>query len=250
MAIIGLLFNVSFYAQTDTISVTESSIDATFFQAFEVNWIATKHFKDKDSSAIIYKVEERLEMVEEESKKLWKFTQYWNDEKGKNIFTTVRTADYHTLEYAAFHTGSAPGVIAHLDFNGRHVSGFTAFDAHKKAKQIGSFLEVPAFASFGGLLYTMILKTQHKKVRFPTFSWGGENPILNYEEIDVKGEEMVQLLNGKRQKASILKTSKSPRNTFYINADQPPYFLKLLVESKDGDSYTLYEVENFKILDE
>jgi len=247
-AIFILLQPISSYCQMDTLMVSQNQVDASFLKPFEVNWLATQHFKENDSTTIIYRVKERFETVEEDSKKLWKFTQYWNDKNGKNIYTTVRVADFKTLEYVAFHTGTAPGVIAHLDFEDDYVSGFVAFDSYRKAKQIGAYMDVPPFASMGGLLYVVLLKSQNKDLTIPTFSWGGKNPKLVYDEITIKGEEQIFLKADDPRRARIVKSSRNPNNTYWVTIDAPPYFLKLSVEGKGQKPTTIFEVEDFKLI--
>lgn len=249
ITVVLLISTLQSFGQIDTVKVGSPKVRASHIQSFEVNWKATKHFFSTDSTAIVFRINEKIERFDEENRSILQFTQYWNDENNKNIFTTVRTADLKTMEYVAFHSGSSPGGLTHLDFDGRYISGFTANDANKKAKQIGGFIDEPVFASFAGLLYAIMLKDYDKSIIIPGFGYGGENPILKYEKIDIIGNETISLNDGSKRKTRIIKSSRSPSSTFWIDSKQVPYFLKASVERGDGSVVT-YEIESYKLIGE
>ena len=249
ITIILLISSVQSFSQVDTVKVGNPKVNASHIQPFEVNWIATKHFSSIDSIAIIYRVSEKFEVLNEENRDILKFTQYWNNEDNKNIFTTVRTADLNTMEYIAFHSGSSPGGLTHLDFDGRYISGFISFDSHKKAKQIGGFIEEPVFASLAGILYAILLKGYDEPIIIPVFSYGGENPILKYEKIEIIGNETISLTDNSKRKTRIIKSTRNPSNTYWIDSTLPPYFIKVSVEQSDG-SIVMYEIEDYKLIEE
>lgn len=239
-----MLWPLLAFGQMDTISVGNSKVDASYIKPFEVNWKATKHIDSKDSTALVYRIKEKIEVINQGNKAYLKFTQYWNDENNKNIFTTVRTSHRKTMEYVAFHTGASPGGLAHLDFDGRYISGFTSFDAHKKAKQIECYIEAPVFASFAGLLYAILLKNFNSGIVIPGFGFDGETPQLIHEKLTIVGADELSILGSKR-KTQMVKSTRSVNNTYWIDSNEPPYFLKVLVENNDG-SVVLYEIEDYK----
>lgn len=248
LIIIALFSASSARAQVDTVRVGDQSVDASYFEPFEVNWVAKKYSNENDSGVIQYRVDESYEIVEAGDSKVLKFTQYWNDKDGENLFTSVRTADLKSMSYLAFHSGKAPGGISHLDFDGRYIHGFTAFDSHKKAKPIGAFIYEPAFASFSGVLYAIVLRNYSKPITIPGFGFGGETPTLIYETLEVISNESLSIAGKSNHRAKVVKSNRSSSNTYWVDSDKAPYFLKVVVDQGNGEK-TIYEIEDYKLLE-
>lgn len=244
-----LLFANSANAQVDTVRVGDTNIDASYFEPFKVNWVAKKYSNEDDPGVIQYRVDETYEIVASGDSKVLKFTQYWNDKDGENLFTSVRTADLSSMEYLAFHTGKSPGGIAHLDFDGRYIKGFTAFESHGKAKPIGAYIDEPAFASFSGVLYALILKNYNEPITIPGFGFGGETPTLIYETLEVVSNEPLSIANKSNHRAKVVRSSRSSSNTYWVDSNKAPYFLKVVVEQGNGE-HTIYEIEDYKLLED
>lgn len=244
-----LLFTCHACAQVDTVRVGDQKINASYFQPFEVNWVAKKYSNEDDPGVIQYRVDETYEIVKNEDSNLLKFTQKWNDKDGENLFTSVRTADLKSMAYMTFHTGKSPGGISHLDFDGRYINGFTAFDSHKKATPIGAFIDEPAFASFSGVLYAIVLKNYKKSITIPGFGFGGETPNLIYETLEIISTESLSVADKSKHQANLVKSSRSSSNTYWVDSNNAPYFLKVVVDQGNG-SKTIYEIEDYKLLED
>ena len=235
------------FCQIDTIRVGDWRVEASEIQAYKVNWIAKEHFENSDTVSVLYRVDETIEIIHEESRNLIRFTQYWNDPSGKNMFTTVRTADSKTMGYVAFHTGSSPAGFSHLDFEGRHVTGFNVSAPHKKVKVIDAFIEESVFASFSGLLYAMVLKNINTSVFIPGFSFDGENPILNFEKLNILREQNISIANNEKRNSRVVMSSRRPSNTFWIDSNRAPYLLKVSSKRSNG-SVLIFEIADYSLI--
>ena len=177
----------------DTVHIASGVVDGSYIEPFKVTW---KRFPKTATGKSLASnlIEEKVELVDVEDRTLLKFTQVWKDSTGKTLFTTVRVADHKTLAYKAFHTGGAPGGLAHLDFKGNQVTGGYAPTPEEVMQSIGVILEEPVFASFSGLLITGFPLKDGYAATFPGFGWGGTtNPKLNWEHIEVIDSEQINV---------------------------------------------------------
>ena len=245
--VLVFLFSGHVFAQEEVLSVGDKRVSGAYIEPFEVKWVARQYAKGATESTVRFRIQEQIEKIADDGRNLIRFTQFWNGPDGKNLFTTVRTADANTMGYVSFHTGSSPGGFSHLDFEGRYVKGFYAAKSHQKALEIAAYVDKPVFASFGGLLYAIVLKNLKAGMTIPGFSFGGENPIFKPEKLEIKGSEEILIANKEKRRSRIITSSRSPSNKFWIDSNKAPYFLKVEVKRKDG-STTIFEIEDYKIL--
>ncbi len=226
----------------DTVHIASGVVDGSFIEPFKVTW--KKFPKTATGKSLASNlVQEKVELVDVEGRSLLKFTQVWKDSTGKTLFTTVRVADHKTLAYKAFHTGGAPGGLAHLDFKGNQVTGGYAPTPEEVMRSIGVILEEPVFASFSGLLLTGFPLQDGYEVTFPGFGWDGTtNPKLNWEHIEVLDSEQIHVAGSGKVATWIVKTSRSNGLRYWVTKE-PPYFVKVYSESANGSSATFEIVE-------
>lgn len=226
----------------DTVHIASGVVDGSSIEPFKVTW---KRFPKTATGKSLASnlIEEKVELVDVEDRTLLKFTQVWKDSTGKTLFTTVRVADHKTLAYKAFHTGGAPGGLAHLDFKGNQVTGGYAPTPEEVMQSIGVILEEPVFASFSGLLITGFPLKDGYEATFPGFGWGGTtNPKLNWEHIEVIDSEQFNVAGSGKVATWIVKTSRSNGLRYWVTKE-PPYFVKAYSESANGSSATFEIVE-------
>ncbi|NIR47029.1 hypothetical protein GWO43_00930 [candidate division KSB1 bacterium] len=229
-------------AKTDTIHVASGIVDGSFIRPFKVTWKRVpKTAAGKTLSSNL--IHEKVELVKVEGQSLLKFTQVWKDSTGNTLFTTVRVADHKTLAYKAFHTGGAPGGLAHLDFKGKQVTGGYAPAPEKVLQLIGVTLEEQVFASFSGLLVSGFPLRDGYEATFPGFGWGGTtNPKLKWEHIQVLDSEEIDVAGLGKITSWIVETSRSNGLRYWVTKE-PPYFVKAYSEAANGSSTTFEIVE-------
>jgi len=242
-----LISIAAFSAQVEAeqLKVGDERATGSHLKPFQVRWVARDLDEQSGATKVRFQIDESVERVNVAGRDLIRFTQSWNDADGNNIFTTVRTADASTLEYAAFHTGASPSGFSHLDFDGRYVQGFHAAEAHERATEIAAFLEEPVFASLGGLLYALVLRDFDDQVVIPGFGFGGENPIYKLETLAIQGATPITIAQGEERTARTVTSTRSPGTTYWVDSEKPPYFLKARVQKADGKT-TVYEIESYE----
>ncbi len=224
-------------AAQDTLRVDQERIDGSFIENFSVVWRGTPTQAD-GTVGNSFTVEEEYEVIGEGDDALLKMTQVWNDSLGEVVFITVRVSHRKTMEYRAFHTGRAPGCVAHLDFDGGFVSGMYAPAPEQRIRRYALQLDERPFASLGGLMMASLPWEEGAAFVYPGFGWGGmANPATSWRSVEAVDREHVTIPD----RGEMLAWRVQSGNVAYWLSKEAPYFLK--AESVNGNgNKTTFEV--------
>ncbi|MCZ6834621.1 MAG: hypothetical protein O7G85_02500 [Planctomycetota bacterium] len=191
---------------------------------------------------------DKVELIEEDGRKLIKRTQIVLDDQGETVQTMLDWVDHKTLAPVKTEKSMTNGGTLQVVFDGLHIQGFMQQSPQGPKMKIDSTTEIPTYnwGIYGTLLVGFPLELGYE-AEFPTGSLApGESGAdgtprmdvtLSWLKLKVIGEESISAGKKGQMDAWIVEVDQGPMNFRFWLSKEAPYIIKLVMTQPGGGGY-------------